>query len=219
MTVTAILPVPESYARRREAVSGPVAGESPLARIVRALAAVGDVVVAAAPPLADEVREILAAQTLPAVRTVVARSPGTRADCIAAGLAGLPDGGAAVLLHDLTWPLIADVTLDAVVSAVRGGAQVALPIRPVTDSVKAVDSCGAVTATLDRSPLRIVQFPRGFDRAVLERLVADGAATFDELGAALSAGTPLTLVDGDTDTMSFDLPADKAFLAAVIAAR
>ena len=104
-------------------------------------------------------------------------------------------------------------------SAGHGGADAVLPIRPVTDSVKAVDARGAVTATLDRSPLRTVQFPRGFDAAVLERLLADGAADFDELGAALSAGTPLTLVEGDTDTMSFDLPADSAFLAAVIAGR
>ncbi|ABM14907.1 MULTISPECIES: IspD/TarI family cytidylyltransferase [Mycolicibacterium] len=219
MTVTAILPVPESYVQRREAVFAPVAGESPLVRIVRALAAVGDVVVAAAQSLADEVRETLAAQALPAVRTVGARSPGARADCIAAGLAALGDGDGPVLLHDLTWPLIADATLDAVLSAVHGGADAVLPIRPVTDSVKAVDARGAVTATLDRSPLRTVQFPRGFDAAVLERLLADGAADFDELGAALSVGTPLTLVEGDTDTMSFDLPADSAFLAAVIAGR
>ena len=77
----------------------------------------------------------------------------------------------------------------------------------------------ASASGMDRSPLRTVQFPRGFDAAVLERLLADGAADFDELGAALSVGTPLTLVEGDTDTMSFDLPADSAFLAAVIAGR
>jgi 2-C-methyl-D-erythritol 4-phosphate cytidylyltransferase len=217
--VTAILPVPESYAQHREAVFAPVAGESPLVRIVRALAAVGDVVVSAARPLADEVRETLAAQAFPAVRMVGTRSPGSRANCIAAGLAALGGGGGPVLLHDLTWPLIADTTLDAVLSAVRGGAQAVLPICPVTDSVKAVDARGAVTATLDRSPLRTVQFPRGFDRAVLALLVADGPAPFDELGAALSAGTPLTLLDGDSDTKSFDLPADSAFLAAVIAGR
>lgn len=213
----AILPLPGSFAERRDAVFLPVAGVSPLIRIVGGLARAGEVVVAAAAPLADDVRHALAGQPFSGVRVVAAEPPGTRAQCIAAGLAGLPRGP--VLLHDLAWPLFADATVESVVAAVRGGAPVVWPTRPVTDSVKVVDERGAVTATLDRSALRTVQYPRGFDSAVLGRLLADADGSFDELSAVLTDGTAPTLVDGDTDTMRFALPADAAFLAALIEGR
>ncbi|WNG85970.1 2-C-methyl-D-erythritol 4-phosphate cytidylyltransferase [Mycobacterium sp. ITM-2016-00317] len=218
MTVPAILPLSGSYAERRDAVFLPVAGVSPLVRIVGGLARAGEVVVAAAAPLADDVRNALAGQSLAGVRVVAVEPPGTRAQCIAAGLAGLPRGP--VLLHDLAWPLFADATVESVVAAVRGGAPVVWPTRPVTDSVKVVDERGTVTATLDRSALRTVQYPRGFDSAVLGRLLAgDVDGSFDELSAVLAHGTAPTLVDGDTDTMRFELPADAAFLAALIEGR
>lgn len=216
--MTAILPVPAQWARHRDAVFTPVSGVPPLVLIVRALARVGDVVVAVAGPLAGDVREMLCEHPVAAVRVVAVEPPGTRTQCIAAGLADVASGP--VLLHDLGWPLIADVTVDAVVSALRGGAAATLPIRPVTDSVKAVDARGAVTATLDRAQLRTVQYPRGFDATVLDGLLGDDADdSFDELSAALAAGTTLTLVDGDTETTRFDLPAEAALLAALIEGR
>jgi 2-C-methyl-D-erythritol 4-phosphate cytidylyltransferase len=218
VTVPALLPLPGSFAQRRDAVFMPVAGASPLVRIVGGLADAGEVVVAAAAPLAGDVRDALAGQRFPDVRVVVADSPGTRAQCIAAGLAELPAGP--VLLHDVAWPLFAETTVDAVVAAVRDGAAVVWPTRPVTDSVKAVDDRGAVTATLDRSALRTVQYPRGFDSAVLNRLLdGDADGTFDELAAVLADGTTPTLVDGAIDTMRFELPVDAAFLAALIEGR
>ncbi len=214
--MTAILPLPEDGEQHRDAVFTPVCGKSPLLRIVGALTRTCDVVIAAAPRHSDVVREALAATEFSAVRVVAADTPGTRAQCIAAGLSAAADGP--VLLHDPAWPLIADMMLDAVVSAVRGGAAMALPIRPVTDSVKAVDAHGTVTATIDRSLLRTVQYPRGFDHAVLLRLLSTGEP-FDELSAALAADVALTLVDGDTDAMRFELPAEAAFLAALIEGR
>lgn len=215
--MTAILPLPAGGGQH-DAVFTPVAGASPLVRIVGALARTSEVVVAAAPRQVDGVREVLAGMEFSAIRVVAADPSGTRRQCIAAGLLTAPEGP--VLLHDPAWPLIADVTLDAVVSAVRGGATTALPVRPVTDSVKAIDAHGSVTATLDRSLLRTVQYPRGFDRAMLVRLLAaEAGEPFDELSAALAADVALTLVDGDTDTMRFDLPAEAAFLAAVIEGR
>lgn len=204
-----------SLASRREAVFASVAGESPLVRIVRALSSVADVVVAAAVPLAGEVKESLVQQHLSA-QVCTVDDPATRAGCIAAALRVLGDGGP-VLVHDIAWPLVSAATLDRVVAALRDGAVAALPVCPVTDSIKAVDARGAVTTTVERSPLRTVQYPRGFDADVLSRLVAGGVT--DDLDAALAAGVPVTSVDGDTDTMAVELPADAGYLAAVIEGR
>lgn len=214
--MTAILPVPTSLVSRREAVFSPVAGESSLARIVRSLAPVADVIVAAAAPLVDEVKKSLAQQGLSATRVCVADDPGARRDCISAALR-VPGVADQVLLHDIAWPLVSPATLDRVVAALRAGSVAALPVCPVTDSIKAVDSNGAVRATVERTPLRTVQYPRGFAAAVLTRLVTQDGAF--ELDAVLASGVPVTYVDGDTDSMAVELPGDASYLAAVIEGR
>lgn len=218
MSVTAILPIPECFEQRRDAVFAPVAGLSPFARIVRTLAPVAEVLVCGAASLVGDLRDAVLAEGLSAVRVVGAEAPGTRAHCIAAGLRTLshtPD--LPVLLHDIGWPVVAPATLRRVVDALDDGAVAALPTCPVTDSIKAVDGRGTVTATVDRAPLRTVQFPRGFTAGTLAQLI-DGAvpAAFDELDAVLTQGIQATLVEGDSDTIGVQLPGDATYLAAII---
>lgn len=219
MSVTAVLPVPARFDERRDAVFTSVAGTSPLVRVVRALGDVGDVVVAVAGPLFDAVREALAGDQYSTVRVVAAESPGERVECVAAGLRGLVDGND-VVVHDIEWPIVGVGTLDRIVAALRDGAVAVMPTRPVTDSIKVIGADGVLTATLDRSQLRTAQYPRGFDADVLALLVKrNGSGTFDELEAALSAGTPLTLVEGDDEALSVELPRDTDYLAALIEGR
>ncbi|MDZ4264949.1 MAG: 2-C-methyl-D-erythritol 4-phosphate cytidylyltransferase [Mycobacterium sp.] len=219
MSVAAIVPVPARFAERPAAVLAAVAGLSPLQRVVRSLAETADVVVAVAEQLREPVRRALAGQELSAVRIAVADPPGERAQCIAAGLRELA-GRPHVVLHDIEWPLVGAGVLDRIVATLRDGAVAVMPARPVTDSVKAVSTEGVVTATLDRSQLRTVQYPRGFAADVLASLMAHGdSAPFDELDAALSAGTEVTVIDGDDDALSVELPRDTDYLAALIEGR
>ena len=219
MSVAAIVPVPVRFTERPAAVLAAVAGRSPLERIVRSLAETADVVVAVAEQLREPVRQALAGQEFSAVRIVVAESPGERAQCVAAGLRELV-GRPHVVVHDIEWPLIGAGVLDRIVATLRGGAVAVMPARPVTDSVKAVSAVGLVTATLDRAQLRTVQYPRGFTADVLAVLVAQNdSAPFDELEAALSAGTAVTLIDGDDEALRVELPRDSDYLAALIEGR
>src|SRR5699024_482311 len=50
---------------------------------------------------------------------------------------------------------------------VRAGAGAVVPALPVVDTVKEVDDDGVVIGTPDRSALRAVQTPQGFDPALL----------------------------------------------------
>ncbi|MGZ8802668.1 MAG: IspD/TarI family cytidylyltransferase [Mycobacterium sp.] len=219
MSVTAILPVPIRFAERRDAVFASVAGLSPLVRVIRAFERSGDVIVAVAEPLADAVREALVGQSFSAVRVVVAESPGERAQCVAAGLRAVTDGGH-VMVHDIEWPIVGTDTLHRIVATLDEGAVAVMPARPVTDSVKAVGKDGVLTATLERSQLRTVQYPRGFDSEVLAQLVQRAeTGPFDELEVALSAGTPVTLIEGDDEALNVELPRDADYLAALIAGR
>lgn len=218
MSVTAVVPVPSRFAGRRAAVFGPVAGQSPLIRVVQALAEVGDVVVAAAETLVADIREELSGQGFSAVRVVTADSPGDRGQCVAAGLRGLA-AGSHVVVQDIQWPIVGAAVLNRVVTALREGAVAVMPARPVTDSVKAVDA-GVLTATLDRAQLRTVQYPRGFVTEVLAELVnRSESGSFDELEAVLAAGTTVTLVEGDDEALSVELPRDTDYLAAFIVGR
>jgi 2-C-methyl-D-erythritol 4-phosphate cytidylyltransferase len=216
--LAAILPLPTTFVDNAAAVFGPLAGEAPLVRVVRTMR--GTAVVAAAEPLVGAVRESLAAHGLSAVGVAVAEDPGSRAQCLAAGLDYLKEQPRHVLIHDVRRPLASDSVRDSVIAGLQAGNPVVMPALAVTDSVKAVDARGSVTGTLDRSTLRAVQYPRGFSTDQLSRLLAGRAEDeFDELDESLRTGTPITIVDGDSDAFAVELPRDAAFVEAIIACR
>jgi 2-C-methyl-D-erythritol 4-phosphate cytidylyltransferase len=214
----AILPLPAKFVDNAAAAFAPLAGEAPLARVVRAMR--GAAVVAVAGPLVGAVRESLAAHGLSAVGVAVAEDPGARAQCLAAGLHHLKDPPRHVLIHDVRRPLAPARVGDRVIAALQAGSPVVMPVLAVTDSVKAVDAHGSVTGTLDRSTLRAVQYPRGFAAEQLSQLLAGRTSDeFDELNESLRTGTPITLVDGDSDAFAVELPRDAAFVEAIITCR
>jgi 2-C-methyl-D-erythritol 4-phosphate cytidylyltransferase len=216
--VAAIVPVPVTFVDNTAAAFEPLAGEPPLARVVRTTR--GAAVVAVAAPLLGAVRESLAAHGLSAVGVAVAEDPGSRAKCLAAGLHYLKDQPRHVLIHDVRRPLAPARVRDRVIAGLQAGSPVVMPVLAVTDSVKAVDAHGSVTGTLDRSTLRVVQYPRGFAAEHLPRLLAGRTSDeFDELDESLRTGTPITLVDGDSDAFAVELPRDAAFVEAIITCR
>jgi len=213
--LAAILPL---YATSADAAFVPLAGETPLVRVARTMR--GAAVVAAVETLADRAREALAGQGLSSIDVVTVTGPDSRAGCIAAALQAFADPPRQVLIHDIRRPLAPTSLSDRVIEALRAGASVAMPMLPVTDSVKTVDAQGTVTGTLDRSPLRMVQYPRGFTVDQLTRLLGQRSTDdFDELVEALRTNTPVRFVDGDADAFVVELPRDTDYVEAVIASR
>lgn len=205
----------------------PLSGQAPLLRIVQVLlGAVADpvcVVVAAAERLVGDVRRLLVDADLASVGVAPVGGPATRAQCLSAGLehvAAKRISARHVLVHNVRQPLVSADVRDRVIARLADGDPVVLPALPVTDSVKAIDKHGTVTATLDRSTLQVVQYPRGFAVDQLARLLARStAANFDEADAAIRSRAPITLVDGDAEAFIAELPRDAGFVEAVIASR
>jgi 2-C-methyl-D-erythritol 4-phosphate cytidylyltransferase len=213
--LAAILPLPAASA---DAAFAPLAGETALLRVARTMRGVA--MVAVAEPLADRVRETLAAQGLSAIAVVAVENPGSRAQCVAAALQSFADRPSHVLIHDIRRPLAPLSLRDRVIDGLRAGGSVVLPMLPVTDSVKTVDAHGSVTGTVDRTTLRAAQHPRGFAVDQLTRLLSGRAADdFDELDEALRAGMPINSVDGDADGFVAELPRDTAYVEAIITCR
>ena len=222
--LSVIVPLPAAVADNPAAAFVALAGEPPLARVVRSvLGPQRRIVVAAAEQLTDEVRDCLAAHELSSVAVAVVEGSATRRECVEAALENL--GGESiptplVLVHDHRYPLAPSGVCDRVIERLRARSPVVFPALPLTDSVKAVDSSGRIIETVDRTTLRTVQYPRGFTWDRLSSLVAACPTDdFDEVEEAIRAGLAITVVDGDPDAFVVDLPRDGQLVEAIISTR
>jgi 2-C-methyl-D-erythritol 4-phosphate cytidylyltransferase len=216
--LSVIVPLPAALVEDKAAAFATLAGEATLVRVVRSSLGAGDhaepprVVVAAAKQLADEARGCLAAHGLSSVTVIAANDPGTRKQCLMAGLeylASVSISAPYVLVHDHRWPIVSTAVCDRVVAPLRSGAEFVVPALPLVDSVKTVNSLGSVSVTVDRSTLRTVQYPRGFASNTLSQLLSGCTADhFDELDEAIRAGLPVTIVEGDPDAFVVAVPRD-----------
>ncbi|MEO7261476.1 MAG: 2-C-methyl-D-erythritol 4-phosphate cytidylyltransferase [Jatrophihabitantaceae bacterium] len=129
------------------------------------------------------------------------------------GLAALDLDIELVLVHDAARPLVEASVISAVVASLRQGEQAVIPVLPVPDTIKRVDSCGQVIATLDRSELRAVQTPQGFSRAGL--VAAHRAAELrsltdvtDDAGLLEALGIAVRTVAGSQTCFKITTPYD-----------
>lgn len=227
MELSGVVPLPISVADNPAVAFLPLAAAPPLIRLVQtmlgAVTEPGRVVVAAAEPLVADVRAILASEELASVSVEAVGGFASRADCLRAALECLRHASFStshVLVHDISRPLAPADLATRVVAGMRDGGAVVMPTLAVTDSVKAVDMRGSVTATVDRSVLRAVQYPRGFTVSALSGLLAQNTSgEFDEIAVAIGADVPITFVDGDPDAFHAELPRDAEFIEAIIASR
>jgi 2-C-methyl-D-erythritol 4-phosphate cytidylyltransferase len=206
-------------------------GTPMLVHAVRAMAAsraVSLVVVVAPPEDAAGVKNLLAGLVLPE-RTEAVVVPGgdTRQESVRLGLAALPGDISVVLVHDAARPLVPVDTVDAVIEAVRDGAPAVVPALPLADTVKEVEpgprgEPEPVVATPERSRLRAVQTPQGFDRATLEEAHAtvpdEGEGATDCAGMVERLGRPVA-VAGHEEAFKVTRPLDLVLAEAVLARR
>jgi len=143
---------------------------------------------------------------LPGADAVVAGGA-TRSDSVRAGLAVVPRSVGIVVVHDAARPLASESLFARVVTAVRSGADGAVPGLPVRDTLKSVQE-GWVRATLDRQSLVAVQTPQAF-RIEMLRAAHEGAPdATDDAGLVEAAGGRVALVAGEEWNVKLTTPAD-----------
>lgn len=141
----------------------------------------------------------------------------TRQASVLAGLAAVQSDVDLVLVHDVARPFVPASVISAVVAALELGADGAVPVVPIHDTVRRIDSDGAFVETLDRSTLVGVQTPQGFVRTVLlaahergyDLAVTDDAALVEAIGARVVA------VPGADESFKITRPWDLAVADAV----
>lgn len=139
----------------------------------------------------------------------------TRQASVRAGLEALvataPD---IVLIHDAARPFANDALIArAIEAATKTGA--AVPVIPVTDTIKQVDAHGHVDATPERAKLRIAQTPQAFRYDVIleahRRAAREGRDDFtDDAALAEWAGLTVATFEGDPANMKLTTPEDFA---------
>ena len=162
-------------------------------------------------PRIDAVQPVIHAQDAEAFRVATAGLHGlspvsggaTRQVSVRAGLEALrattPDF---VLIHDAARPFLTGALITRAIDAAAEH-RAAVPAVPVADTVKQVDEREAVTETLDRSRLRLVQTPQAFAFDLIveahQRAAAAGREDFtDDAALAEWAGHRVTVFPGET---------------------
>ena len=131
----------------------------------------------------------------------------TRSDSVRAGLAALPTDVEIVVVHDAARPLADHTLFERVVTAVRDGADGAVPGLPIADTVKEVRG-DVVIATIPRDTLVTVQTPQAFRASVLRAAHASGANGTDDAAVVEAAGGRVVVVPGMVDNFKITAPAD-----------
>jgi 2-C-methyl-D-erythritol 4-phosphate cytidylyltransferase len=167
----------------------PLLGVPAVLRAVRALLASGSVdrVVL----LVDLEAEATARQLVDGLPVSVHTDPHEAARCA-------QTSAAPIVLHDSARPLASPALAVAVTDAVAAGHAVAVPVLPLSDTVKRVDVEGVVVGTPDRGNLRVLQTPQAFRAGVLcTTVLAKVLASTEPLEQAWAiAGEPAVTVPG-----------------------
>jgi 2-C-methyl-D-erythritol 4-phosphate cytidylyltransferase len=141
-------------------------------------ASIVGVVVVAPPGFEARVRDVLASI---AGSIVVVTGGATRQGSVAAGFDAIEAHVEIVVVHDAARPFASAGLFTAVVDAVRAGADAAVPVLPLVDTVKRVRD-GSIVGTEPRDELALAQTPQ----ACRVELLRDGLARAQESGLDLT---------------------------------
>jgi 2-C-methyl-D-erythritol 4-phosphate cytidylyltransferase len=164
-----------------------------------------DVVVVVAPEShLDEARALTGVQVI--------GGGATRQASVAAGLSVLGRNVEFVLVHDVARPFVPDSVIDALLAALREGAQAVVPVVAIHDTVRRVEPDGVVGGVVDRSTLVAVQTPQGFRRSVLVEAHEHGIglAATDDAGLVEAFGGHVVAVPGADESFKITTLADLA---------
>ena len=147
----------------------------------------------------------------------VADGGARRSESVRAGLRAVPSDAEIVVVHDAARPLARAGLFTAVIAAVRDGADAAVPVVPVADTLKRVDG-SRVVATVERDGLVTVQTPQAFRADALRAAHAHGGDATDDAALVETGGGTVVVVPGDPGNLKVTTPADLAVAAALLAA-
>lgn len=144
----------------------------------------------------------------------------TRQESVRLGLEALADVlPDIVLIHDAARPLVSDRLITAVIASLEAGADAAVPLLPVADTLKKHD--GSAWNTVSRDGLHRAQTPQGFRFAKILRAHRHYAQrnVTDDMALAELAGLHIREVAGEEENLKITTPEDFARAEAQLRAK
>jgi len=166
-----------------------------------------DSIVVAAPPGWEE-PVILLAEELGCGKVVEAVTGGeTRSASVASALSVVPQDAAVVLVHDAARPVLAEDVVERLLTALNEGWDGAIPVLPISDTVKRVDG-DRVVETVVRAELALAQTPQAFIASILKEALRGQADGSDCSSLVEARGGRVKAVPGDPRLVKVTDPAD-----------
>jgi 2-C-methyl-D-erythritol 4-phosphate cytidylyltransferase/2-C-methyl-D-erythritol 2,4-cyclodiphosphate synthase len=141
----------------------------------------------------------------------------TRQDSVRLGLEALAASGfdGVVLVHDAARPFASTALIEAAAEAVGPDGVAAIPVLPVTDTIKRIDAAGIIAETPPRDRLVSAQTPQAFRFGALlaahRAALAAGEIGFTDDSALMEwAGHPVATFPGETANLKLTYPEDFA---------
>lgn len=193
-----------------------LAGATILEHALRGLAGL-DASIVVVVPVGFEVDASAAAERAGVAASVIVGGA-TRADSVAAGLERVGEERF-VLVHDAARALTPRSLVERVVEALRSGERAVVPVLPVVDTIRESGAAG-LGRIVDRSTLRAMQTPQGFDAQLLRVAYAEALARADSTDDAQlvqALGEPVASVPGDELAFKITTAADADRAEALLA--
>ncbi len=141
---------------------------------------------------------------------IIVAGGASRAGSVRAGLNHCGDADV-IVVHDAARPAASAALFEAVVWAVRNGADAAIPGLVITDTVKRVDTDEmtlVVRETVPRGDLVTVQTPQAFRRELLVRAHEHADEATDDATLVEALGARVVVVAGDSANIKITEPGD-----------
>lgn len=149
----------------------------------------------------------------------------TRQASVAAGLAAVSPEADTICVHDGARPLILPQTIEGAVRMLESAQSLAGVVvgHLAYDTLKAVDSSGMITATLDRSQIWVAQTPQVFRARALRQAYAAAEAeattgTDDAMLVERNGGV-VAMFAGPRDNVKITVPEDLPIVERLLEAR
>jgi 2-C-methyl-D-erythritol 4-phosphate cytidylyltransferase len=137
-----------------------------------------------------------------------------RAESVRAGLATVPVAAPIVVIHDAAHPLATPELIGRVVAAVVSGADAAVPIVPVTETLGRVEDC-VLSDIVSKVNVALVQMPHAFRAEVLRDAHSNEPDVSDEATLLRRLGRTVVTVHGEVANVHVTTPDDLRLIAII----
>ena len=170
---------------------------------VAAISPAVDQVVVTAP--ASHLRQF---QTLLGDAVTVVVGGQTRSESIRAGLSAVSNDTQYVLIHDAARALASPDLVNRVLLTLQKGEVAVIPGMPQVDTIKNVDENGYVISTPNRTDLRNIQTPQGFELSALKKAHDTNGESTDDAALVEAAGFKVLVIEGEERALKITTPTD-----------